>query len=176
MSAAIDTGGDRLTRRGPAVLALALVLCLTGCSFFGGKKSDGKKVSVFSVQPGQCFQAPGTVKAQLSSLTKVACNSPHNEESYAVVQYQSANPSVSATGAAVNSAYPGDDVLTTFAQGACAQRFTDYVGVNYLDSKLYFTYLLPSARSWEQDADRNVTCFVTTTGNQLTATVKGSKQ
>jgi hypothetical protein len=67
-------------------------------------------------------------------------------------------------------------VLTTFAQGACAQRFTDYVGVNYLDSKLYFTYLLPSARSWEQDADRNVTCFVTTTGNQLTATVKGSKQ
>ena len=49
------------------------------------------------------------------------------------------------------SAYPGDDVLETFAQGACAQRFAGYVGVDYLDSTLFFTYLLPSARSWEQD-------------------------
>jgi hypothetical protein len=142
---------------------------LTGCSWFGGNKSGGKKISVFSVQPGQCFDAPGTVKAQLSSLTKVSCTSPHNEESYAVVPFQSVN-------GATSSAYPGDDVLTTFAQGACAQRFTSYVGVDYLDSKLFFTYLLPSARSWEQDADRAVTCFVTTTGNKLTSSVKGSKQ
>ncbi len=165
-----------MTLRGPLVLGLALVLCLTGCSWFGGNKSSGKKISVFTVQPGQCFDAPGTVKAQLSSLTKVSCTSPHNEESYAVVQYQPANGSVSTSGVAVSSAYPGDDVLTTFAQGACAQRFTSYVGVDYLDSKLFFTYLLPSARSWEQDADRAITCFVTTTGNKLTSSVKGSKQ
>lgn len=150
-------------------MGLALVVCLSGCSVFGGHKSNGKSESVFSVQAGQCFEAPGTVKAQLSSLSRVSCTSPHNEEAYAVVPFQSANGS---TGAA----YPGADVLTTFAQGACAQRFTDYVGVNYLDSKLFFTYLLPSARSWEQDSDRNISCFVTTTGQKLTASVKGSKQ
>jgi len=77
---------------------------------------------------------------------------------------------------ALTSSYPGEDVLTTFAQGACAQRYRGYVGVDYLDSTLFFTYLLPSARSWEQQADRNVLCFVTTTGTMLTKSVKGTKQ
>jgi hypothetical protein len=160
-----------VTRRAPSLVSLALVLCLTGCSWFGGNKSGAKKESVFAVQAGQCFNAPGTVKAQLSSLSRVSCTSPHNEEAYAVITFQSPNGANSSAGA-----FPGDDVLTTFAQGACAQKFTSYVGVNYLDSKLFFTYLLPSARSWEQDADRFITCFVTTTGSQLTASVKGSKQ
>ncbi|MDT5080785.1 MAG: hypothetical protein QOJ80_5422, partial [Mycobacterium sp.] len=68
------------------------------------------------------------------------------------------------------------DVLEKFAKGVCAQRFTAYVGVDYLDSSLYFTYLLPSARSWEQDDDRNVLCFVTTTGGTLKTSVKGSRK
>ena len=66
--------------------------------------------------------------------------------------------------------------LSAFAQGACAQHFTGYVGVDYLDSSLFFTYLLPSARSWESDDDRDVICFVTTTGGTLTGSVKGSKK
>jgi hypothetical protein len=37
------------------------------------------------------------------------------------------------------------------------------------------TYLLPSARSWQQGEDRSVLCFVTTTGDPLTNSVKGSK-
>jgi hypothetical protein len=74
------------------------------------------------------------------------------------------------------SSYPGEDVLTTFAQGSCAQKYGQYVGVSYLDSALFFTFLLPSARSWEQAQDRNVLCFVTTTGGKLKASVKNSKR
>jgi hypothetical protein len=152
--------------------AAVLAVGLGGCGLFGGGgNSSSTSVSVFDVKPGQCFVAPSNVKAELSNLTKTPCKNPHTQESYASVAYVA-----SATGATTSSAFPGNEVLSAFAQGACAQRYSTYVGVDYLDSKLFFTYLLPSARSWEQNNDRNVLCFVTTTGAKLTASVKGSKK
>jgi hypothetical protein len=74
-----------------------------------------------------------------------------------------------------DAVYPGPEALASFANGACAQAFQPYVGVSYLDSSLFFTYLLPSARSWESDDDRTVLCFTTTTGKPLVVSVKGSK-
>ena len=148
-----------------------VVPLLAGCSWFGGSSNGSSSESVFDVQPGQCFDAPKAVKAELSSLTKVACTVAHTQESYAVVGYPTQG-----AGSAAPGAYPGGDALDKFAKGVCAQRFTNYVGVDYLDSSLFFTYLLPSARSWEQNNDRNVLCFVTTTGGKLTASVKGSRK
>jgi Septum formation len=158
--------------------ALVVTVFLTGCS---GGGSGIKDISVFTVKPGECFTAPSSVKVQLSTLTKKPCSSEHTQEAYAVVQF--APPGATRATAArptaipsLTSSYPGSDVLTTFAQGACAQRYAGYVGVDYLDSSLFFTYLLPSARSWEQADDRDVICFVTTTGSTLTSSVKGSKR
>jgi hypothetical protein len=147
-----------------------LAVGLAGCSWFGGGSKDKtSSESVFDVKPGQCFVAPANVKAELSDLTRTPCTKPHTQEAYASVPYQAS------TTATRSSAFPGNDVLSTFAQGACAQHYAGYVGVDYLDSKLFFTYLLPSARSWEQNDDRKVLCFVTTTGAKLTSSVKGSK-
>ncbi|MCU1658329.1 MAG: hypothetical protein JWO57_2985 [Pseudonocardiales bacterium] len=162
--------GDPVRTLRLLAVPLAAVLLLSGCSWFGGGKSSSKLVSVFSVKPGQCFDTPKDVKAELSKLSLIPCTHAHTQEAYAVVPYSS-------TDGSTTSAYPGNDVLTTFAQGACAQRYKAYVGVDYPDSKLFFTFLLPSARSWEQDSDRNVLCFVETTGTaKLTTSVKGSKQ
>jgi Septum formation len=155
-----------------AAAAMALAAVLAGCTFFGGHKSVSVSVSVFHIQPGQCFLTPA-VKAELSSLTRTPCDQPHTLELYAKPTYTDAAAGVSSTS---NTAFPGDDVLNTFAQGSCAQLFTAYVGVNYLDSKLFFTPLLPSPRSWESDDDRTILCFITTTGAKLTASVKGTKQ
>jgi hypothetical protein len=156
--------------RRAAVVALAL--SLAGCSWFGGGgKSKTSSESVFSVKVGQCFVAPSDVKAELSNLTRTPCTEPHTQEAYASVPYQATATAATTS----NSAFPGNDVLSTFAQGACAQHYAAYVGVDYLDSKLFFTYLLPSARSWEQNNDRNILCFVTTTGAKLKSSVKGSK-
>jgi hypothetical protein len=150
--------------------ALVLVVSLSGCSWFGGgHKSKTTSVSVFKVKAGDCFVAPKDVKAELSKLSKTPCTVAHTQEAYAIVAFASAS-------GATASAYPGADALTTFAQGACAQRYGGYVGVDYLDSSLFFTYLLPSARGWEQDSDHDVLCFVETTGAKLTSTVKGSKK
>jgi hypothetical protein len=147
---------------------LALVAALVaGCS--GSSPSTSE--SVFAVRPGQCFIAPKDVHTQLSNLSRVLCKEKHNQEAYARVQF-STGSSANSTG----SPYPGTDALETFAKGACAQRFASYVGVDYLDSSLFFTYLLPSARSWEQARDRTILCFITTTGGELTGSVKGSKK
>jgi len=132
----------RFGRWGGAGLTVLLTAgALAGCGVLGG---GGKSsVSVFDIRPGQCFNPPGTIKAELSKLSTVACNQPHTEESYAQVAFT--NPDGSQA-----SAYPGDALLKTFADGACAQRYTGYVGRDYLDSSYFFTYLLPSARGWEQ--------------------------
>jgi hypothetical protein len=160
-------------RRPGLALTVALV-AVAGCS---AGSDVTHQISVFAVQPGQCFTAPSAVKVQLSTLEKTSCSKPHTQEAYAIVAYEpAAGATASATGVAFTAPYPGDDVLAKFAQGVCAQRYGPYVGVDYLDSKLFFTYLLPSARSWQQEDDRNVICFVTTTGSTLTSSVKGSKQ
>lgn len=149
-------------------VAFAVAITSSGCSWFGGS-SNSKSVSVFSIKPGQCFQTPSEVHAQLSELDRRSCDKPHTREAYAVVDYAS-------SGATAASTYPGEQALTAFAEGACAQHYRDYVGVDYLDSSLFFTYLMPSARSWQQDDDRKVICFVMGAGQTLTASVKDSKR
>jgi hypothetical protein len=114
-----------------------------------------------------CFNAPEEVEAQIDELDEVPCADPHDQEAYAMVTFRPPDGEA-------EDAFPGDDELKAFADGACAQEFSGYVGVDYLDSELFFTYLLPSPRSWEQD-DRAVLCLVTTTGDPLEGSAEGSE-
>ena len=138
---------------------------LTGC---GHATTGGHDVPVLEVKAGQCVVPPAKVALELSQVRIVACTERHTQEAYASVKYTS--PANAPTG----DLYPGADALKKFADGGCAQRYEGYVGVSYSNSSLFFTYLLPSARSW-QVGDRSVTCFITTTGQSLTKSVKGSK-
>lgn len=150
---------------GRIALAGLLVLALGACS--GGDEEEG---SVFSIEPGQCFLAPEEVEAQISDLEQVDCQDEHDHEAYAVIRYT--GPGEEEAG----DEFPGDEALTKFADGSCAADFGKYVGVDYLDSSLFFTYLLPSPRSWQED-DRAVVCLVTSAGGQpLTGSVKGTEQ
>lgn len=168
----------RLRRALFGVLCLGLVAALGGCSWFGSNtKTPSVSVSVFSIEPGQCFNVPPDVKDQLSSVSRVPCSTPHTEEAYATVTYAppGADSSSAASASAGGGPYPGAQALTTFADGACAAQFGKYVGKTYLDSSLFFTYLLPSARSWQEDHDETVICFVTQAGGTRTGSAKNSK-
>ncbi|GAB2460525.1 septum formation family protein [Jatrophihabitans fulvus] len=182
-----------------ALASIALTATLAACT-----GDDDNTVSVFAVKAGECFTVPKSVKVQLSTLSRVGCDKPHSLEAYATPVYRPAGsvssqrpstpkvptgvptavptalPSIaqpSAPSASVAGLdYPGASVLKKFADGACAQAYGPYVGVDYLESDFFYTYLLPSARSWEQSGDRKVICFVTTTGGTLKSSVKGSKR
>lgn len=150
---------------------VAIVLVVAACSGGGGVKrgKDGRvtsagDLSVFDVQAGDCVAPPTDVKAELEKVRVVPCKDQHTQEAFAVEKYDKAD------------AYPGDQALAAFADGICLERYQGYVGVAYQDSKLFYTYLLPSARSWNEGKDRKVVCIITTTGEQLTASVKDSKK
>lgn len=150
-----------------ALAALATATTLSACSLVD-RGEDGTAVSVFDVHVGQCFLAPQDITVELSTLAAVDCTEPHEQEAYALAAFTAPG-----TDTAPDD-FPGEAALKEFAEGTCAERFADYVGVDYRDSELYFTYLVPSPRGWEQDGDRTTLCFVTTTGAQLTQSVAGT--
>jgi hypothetical protein len=141
-----------------------VALVLGGCSG-KGKASSGSDRSVFDLQAGDCVVPPAKVQAEITKVRRLSCTQPHTEEAYAIVRYDKNADT-----------YPGDKQLHDFADGACLDRYEAYVGIPYTDSSLFFTYLLPSARGWNDGKDRNVVCLVTTTGEQLTTSVKGSRR
>lgn len=143
-----------------AVVLAAIAVMASGCG--SSIKTKGVSLSVFHLRVGECVMTPKTVKAQLTSLDVVACQEPHTEEVYALVDDPGGDN------------YPGTTALQNFANGACLERFAGYVGIDYQDSSLFYTYLLPSVRSWSE-GDRTVDCVITTTGQTLTRSVKGSR-
>lgn len=161
-------GGQVRARHTRWCALAAAALLLSGCSW-GHSKSGPHSVSAFDIQPGQCLLPPKDVHQEISSLQVTSCDKPHTQEAYAVVKYDGADSDAGAT-------YPSEAILAKFAEGACGQRYQSYVGIAYQDSSLFFTYLLPSPRSWQEGNDRSIICFVTTTGAELTASVKGTRQ
>ena len=151
------------TPKAAALALLAAGIALGGCSI-GSKAADQPHPeSVFHLRTGDCLNPPKKVVAQVSSLDVLSCKAPHTEQVFALVADHG------------GSAYPGPQPLQHFANAKCLQHFAGFVGVPYQQSSLFFTYLLPSVRSWAA-GDHTITCVVTTTGAKLTASVQGSKQ
>jgi hypothetical protein len=175
----LPTGGGRRVERSRSLIGgvLTLLACamasfaLSGCGVVSGWFDDDtpqpQAVSVLKVAVGQCFATPPE-ENELTALDSLPCDGPHRQEAYALLDYQ---PPAGVQG----DAYPGDSLLSNYANAACAQSFEPYVGVSYLNSSLYFTFLIPSARGWQESDDRTVTCFVTTTGEELSSSVKGTR-
>ena len=159
--------GGRLPR---AAAGLLLACALVACSGGGGAKrvngeiTKGGDLDAAKLQPGDCMLAPTKVSANVTTVHVVPCKDAHPMEAYALVVYDKGD------------AYPGDKELGRFADGACLEHYSDYVGSDYQDSTLYYTYLLPSARSWQDNKDRTIICVITTTGDQLSSSVKGSQR
>src|SRR3954453_20169056 len=155
------------TARRSALLLVVLAALLAGCSKDNGNKAavKGQKVSTLDLQAGQCIEPPSKPSPEVETVQVFPCTAPHTEELFAIVPYAKVDNSTD---------YPGDKVLRDFANGACLERYEDYVGVPYTDSSLFYTFLLPSPRSWSDRDDRDVMCFVTTTGEKLHESVKGS--
>lgn len=164
MASSVHRASSGLLRA--AVGALAVLGLTAACGVFGSDER-GEETPVLEVGVGDCLLA-SQVGVEIGALRVVDCTEPHEQEVYAVEPY------VGADGRTPED-YPGEAALTTFAEGRCLELFAEYVGVDYRDSSLFFTYLLPSPRGWQgagQEADRSVMCVVTTTGDQLTASVR----
>ncbi len=154
----------------PAALVVAAAIALLGCSGSSSAKrvngtiTKGGDLQAAKLQPGDCMLAPTKITANVTTVHAVPCKDPHPMEAYQRVTYDQGD------------AYPGDKELGRFADGACLEHYSDYVGSDYQDSTLFYTYLLPTAQSWQNNKDRTIICVITTTGQQLTGSVKGSQK
>jgi hypothetical protein len=157
-------------RRAGVALAVVVATLALGCSGDSGPtRKDGRitkagSLSAAELKPGDCMLAPAKVAAEVTDVRAVPCSDPHPLEAFSLVTYDKGD------------AYPGDKELGRYADGKCLERYADYVGIDYADSELFYTYLLPSARSWQDSKDRTIVCIVTTTGEQLTKSVQGSQR
>jgi hypothetical protein len=160
-----------------AVGAVGMLLTAGACSgastHGAGVLAHGHNVSVFRLKKGDCVVPPTSVKAEISQVEVVPCSAPHTQEVFALCGPGAPCGPKPYTG---SDTYPGSSALKTFADGACLQQYKGYVGVDYRDSSLFYTYLLPSARSWNSDQvnDRTVVCLITTTGQPLYKPMKDS--
>jgi hypothetical protein len=180
----VRTGLSRSALLG-AVLTTGILL--TACGSSNPAAVTGPRtVSVFKLHPSQCLTPPkSNPNLQVSTVTVVPCTQSHTEEVYCVLPYSPSPPggiprcpaSPPRLGGNLTENYPGDKALETFANAMCLDEFQPYVGTPYKDSSLYYSYLYPSPRSWDDPTrrDRMVACVLVTTGAPLTRSAKGSR-
>jgi hypothetical protein len=154
-------------RRLPLLALLLVALVAAGCSKDKAGRKDGAidkagNVSVFDVQVGDCLNPGSELGAEINSIKAVPCKDPHTHEVFALPDFPDKESDV----------YPGEDKLRTFANAQCLEAFGNYTGSDYLDSKLFFSYLQPSIRSWQEGDDRRIVCVIVSTGKEVTGSAK----
>lgn len=122
------------------------------------------------IEAGDCFNEY-LYKDQNDSLvqvtTVVSCDGLHDREAYFEIEYPADD----------DDPIPADDVLRRWAEAACLEEFEDFIGLEYVLSALEIGAIVPSFKSWTDDGDRNVTCFVypDQAGRRLKSSVRGSR-
>jgi hypothetical protein len=119
-------------------------------------------VDAFQVRVGDCFDDPGSLNDEISSLQGVPCSKPHDNEAFATFDL-------------TITEYPEDDVMADLAHRACLERFESFVGRDYDSSSLDIFSMFPSSEGWQQD-DREVICAVfDVNAEKLVGTTRGSE-
>jgi len=119
------------------------------------------ELGVFSFKVGDCLT---DVKegSSLDQALGVPCSQTHQMEVYAETFIEDGSETLPA-----GFDKKGDEY--------CYAEFPKFVGISYEESKLDFTYLVPSEDSWKE-GDREVTCLINDPAGDVEETLKGSQR
>lgn len=136
---------------GLAALTLGVVLAACGGADRddSGEIVEAGSVSAFQLRVGDCFDDDTDLGEEVSSLAAIPCAEPHGSEVYALVDHLGGD----------EDPYPGEDVISQYSEDVCIPPFASYVGTPYEQSRLFITFLYPTAESWGLD-DREIVCIV----------------
>ena len=140
---------------------------------FDASDSDqlaGVSTDPSAIEAGDCFNEylyKDLNDSLVQVTTLVSCDGLHDREAYFEVEYPAGD----------EDPIPADDVLRRWAEAACLEEFEDFVGLEYVLSKLEIGAIVPSFKSWTDDGDRSITCFVypDQAGRRLKSSVRGSR-
>lgn len=108
---------------------------------------------------GQCLNGILDAGTEVGDLPVVGCDKEHEGEVYAIEE----------TSIEEFDAVAIDEAANTF----CVGKFEEYVGLAYEESQLFYTYLIPSAESWDA-GDRETVCIVMPAEDTTTGSLKGA--
>jgi Septum formation len=155
-----------------ALLAGCLAVAVAGCSRDGGAGLVPRTQEERDALVGTCLVVDSDVGEQVSSLPKVSCDQEHTHEIYAVVPFAPDSPATGTTVDPKDLAYPGEEALTQFAEAACHREFRTYVGIDAIDSQLFYSWMIPTVGGWNGSReDRSIVCVV---GDPSSPRVTGS--
>lgn len=121
-------------------------------------------MDAFRLEVGDCLVDAGSGTEELEEVAAVdtlPCDQEHGGEVYAAFDLEDA-PS-----------YPGDKTVGDQAFAGCEERFAEWVGVDYLDSRLEIYVYQPTEESWTTLDDREVACVVYDPAGPLTGSARG---
>ena len=121
--------------------------------------------SVFDLSVGDCLNEPS--ESEISRVEKVSCDEPHDYEVFALVNHPDGR----------DAPFPLDLMLFAADTGfdTCLPRFEQYVGQDYVLSRLDIDFFYPTRESWERDGDREFVCLIFDLENaSMTGSMKGS--
>lgn len=144
-----------------------VVAALSGLAACSDDKADPTKPTgapALDVKVGQCLQVTEALDSEVATLPLIDCAQEHSHEIFAAIEDTE------------DDVFPGATKLEAFSETACYGAFESYVGINWLDSSLFITWIYPSLTSWNDEDDREVLCVLgAKNANPLTGSMKDSK-
>jgi hypothetical protein len=131
-------------------LAVTVAVVASGCG--GG--------SVFSLQPGACFQV--VAAGEVTGIETVDCEEPHANEVFHTFELG-------------GEEFPAAEVVdATVAQECFGTAFERYIGEPYETSEVEVLPIRPTERSWDEADDREVLCAARIPGERVEGSLRGS--
>lgn len=132
---------------------VALALAVAACSDDEADPNAPRNEPVLEVETGTgepvCMQVTDNLPPEVEELPVIGCDVAHSHEIYATIEYDE------------KDVYPGVEELSTFAELRCLEAFEPFVGRTPFDSRLSYTWLVPSLDGWNTEKDREVLCVLT---------------
>lgn len=118
---------------------------------------------VFILRTGDCINEwSADSDESVSSVPKIDCAEPHDLEVYYEGTLDESGP------------YPAGEALGEMVNEGCVDAFEDFVGLDYMESALDFSSLMPTEDGWEA-GDREYLCLVGQYGEQTSGTLEDSQ-
>jgi hypothetical protein len=151
------TGGGKAT----AGLVLGIVGLVLGALIIVAAAFGSNHTDLADVEVGMCINVPDG--NTVSHVTKKSCTSPHDAEVFST-------PKIDRPAGAP---WPGLAEFQSLATEACQADLQAYVGADQVDS-LTENFIYPGEKSWEQNNDRRLICFVQDPSGQVSKSLRAT--
>lgn len=116
--------------------------------------------SAFDLEVGDCLSTEDLQDAEISRVTTIDCEEPHDAEVFAAYQFP-------------GDTYPGDQTIQDETFTFCDAEFASFVGVSYEQSELDYRILTPTEETWSSEDDREALCILESP-EDVTGTLRGT--